>query len=172
MTNPTWTGHPSLVDTIEALNDPADDPEQRRRTMSVLRKYWAAVLGQDADSLRPLYSEDVVGELPFSESGRVEEGHFRSFRGIDDVMAFWATAFSLEGEDSALYDAEVNMTSDGRVVFVEGFGQVTMASGRDYRNRYVFRLTLDGDKVTSFREYYNPITAAYAFGRDIAPGGD
>ncbi len=99
MTDPTRTGHPSLVETIGALTDLADDPEQRRRTMSVLPKYWAAVLGQDADSLRPLYSDDVLVELPFSESGRVEEGYFRSFRGIDEVMAFWATAFMLEGED-------------------------------------------------------------------------
>ncbi len=59
------------------------------------------------------------------------------------------------------------MTGDGRVVFVEGFGQVTMANGRDYRNRYVFRMTVDGDKVTSVREYYNPIAAARAFGREI-----
>lgn len=168
MSETARAGRTRLVETIEALPPRPDDPEQRRRTMEVLSKYWAAILGQDADALRSLYSDDVLVELPFSESGRVEEGYFRSFRGIDDVMAFWATAFTLEGDDGGLYDAEVNMTGDGRVVFVEGLGQITMANGRDYRNRYVFRMTVDGDKVTSFREYYNPIVAARAFGREIA----
>ena len=161
-------GRTCLLDTIDALPDRPDDPEQRRRTGELLRKYWAAILGQDADALRRLYSDDVLVELPFSESGRVEEGYFRAFRGIEDVMAFWITAFTLEGDDSGLYDAEVTMSGDGRVVFVEGFGQVTMANGRDYRNRYVFRMTVEGDLVTSFREYYNPIVAARAFGRPIA----
>jgi len=157
-----------LIDTIEALTDRPDDPEQRTRTRRLLRSYWAAVLGQDAAALRPLLSEDVLVDLPFSESGQVTEGHFRAFRGIEEVMAFWATAFSLEGEDSGLYDAEVTVSSDGHVVFVEGFGQVTMANGHDYRNRYVFRVVIDGDQVTHFREYYNPIVSARAFGREIA----
>jgi len=160
-------GRTLLLDAIDALIERPDDPDQRRRTTELLRKYWAAILGRDADALRGLYSHDVLVELPFSESGRVEEGHFRTFRGIEDVMAFWATAFSFEGGDAGLYDAEVNMTGDGRVVFVEGFGRVTMASGHDYRNRYVFRMTVDRDVVTSFREYYNPIVAARAFGRPI-----
>ena len=89
------------------------------------------------------------------------------YRGVDEVMAFWATAWSLEGESPGLLDAEVAITGDGRVVFIEAYGDVIMTNGREYRNRYVFRLTFDDGKVTTFREYYNPITSARAFGREI-----
>ena len=171
MSNPERAGRTRLVDTIDGLEDRPDDPEQRRRTRQLLHSYWTAILDQDAQALRPHLSDDTVVELPFSESGRVEEGFFRSFHGLEDVMAFWTTAFSLEGAGSGIYDAEVTISGDGRVVFVEGFGLATMADGRDYRNRYVFRMTVDGDRVTSCREYYNPIISARAFDRPIDGAG-
>jgi len=87
-------------------------------------------------------------------------------------MAFWATAFSLEGDSPGILDAEVTITGDGRVVFVEGFGDVIMTNGRRYRNRYVMRVTVEDDKVVTTREYYNPIISARAFGRDIGGGED
>ena len=87
-------------------------------------------------------------------------------------MAFWATAFSLEGDSAGVLDAEVTITADGRVVFIEGFGDVIMTNGRRYRNRYVMRVTVEDDKVVTTREYYNPIISARAFGRDIGGGED
>ena len=160
-------GPPLLLDVLHHLIHQPEAPEGHADTLRTVWAYWAAVLGQDAAGLRPLLADDVVVELPFSESGRVDAGYFRSFRGIDDVMAFWATAWSMEGDGLGVFDPEVTVSADGRVVFIEGYGQVTMTTGRDYRNRYVFRITLKDGKVTSFREYYNPIIAARAFGRTI-----
>lgn len=97
-------------------------------------------------------SDGVVVELSFNESGRVEQGWFRVYRGVDEAMAFWATAWSLEGESPGLLDAEVTITGDGRVVFVEAYGDVIMASGRRYRNRYVLRMTVEDDRVATYRE--------------------
>jgi len=166
----TATGSPSLLlDVLDGLIDGPDPSEVQRATLRVVRDYWRAVHGQDADGLRAILADDVVTELPFSESGRVDPGSFRAFRGIDEVMAFWATAWSREGDGLGVFNPEVTVSGDGRVVFIEGFGQVTMRqTGRDYRNRYVLRIVLRDGKVASFREYYNPIIAARAFGRAIA----
>jgi len=162
-------GRTGLLDAIDAVTDRPDDPDQRRRTTQLIRKYFAALFGKDADAVRQLLSDDVLTELPFSESGRVDEGYFRSFRGIEEVMAFWTTTFTLEGDDSNLYDAEITVSGDGRVVFLEAFGHTTMSNGHDYRNRYVIRVTVDDDdKIATFREYYNPIVSARAFGRENA----
>jgi len=38
--------------------------------------------------MRSLLSDDIVVELPFYGSGRVEQGWFRVYRGVDEVMAF------------------------------------------------------------------------------------
>jgi ketosteroid isomerase-like protein len=166
-------GRTRFVDVLDALPDRPDDPEQRHRTLDVVRAYWAAFDSKDADGMRSLLAGDILVELPFSESGRVEQGWFRVYRGVDEVMAFWATAWSLEGGSPGLLDAEVTITGDGRVVFIEAYGDVIMTNGRRYRNRYVFRMTFDAaDKVAAFREYYNPVISARAFGREIGSGAD
>jgi ketosteroid isomerase-like protein len=165
-------GRTLLRDVLDALPDREDDPEQRRRSLDLVRAYFAAIDAKDAEGMRPLLGDGVVVELPFNESGRVEEGSYRVYRGVDEVMGFWATAWSLEGESPGLLDAEVTITGDGRVVFVEGYGDVIMTNGRRYRNRYVMRVTVDGDRVATCREYYNPIISARAFGRDIGSGED
>ena len=165
-------GRTLLREVLDALPDRADDPEQRRRTIDVVRAYFAAIDAKDVDGTRALLSDHAVVELPFSESGRVDPGSFRVYRGIEEVTAFWATAFSLEGDSPGILDAEVTITGDGRVVFVEGYGDVIMTSGRRYRNRYVMRMTIEGDKVATCREYYNPIISARAFGREIGDGED
>ena len=59
------------------------------------------------------------------------------------------------------------MSADGRIVFLEGFGDAKMTDGNPYRNRYVVRMTVDGGLVTSFRMYYNPIISARAFHRPV-----
>ena len=165
-------GRTLLREVLDALPDRADDPEQRRRTIDVVRAYFAAIDAKDVEGTRALLSDDAVVELPFSESGRVDPGSFRVYRGIEEVMAFWATAFSLEGDSAGVLDAEVTITADGRVVFIEGFGDVIMTNGRRYRNRYVMRVTVEDDKVVTTREYYNPIISARAFGRDVGSGED
>jgi ketosteroid isomerase-like protein len=157
-----------MHEAIDGFRGPEDDPRAQARTLLLLRDYWAAIDGKDVNGLRGLMSDDVVIELPFNESGRVEEGFFRVYQGIDEVMSFWSAAFSAEGTSEGLLNAEVHMTGDGRVVFIEGYGRVTMTNGRDYCNRYVFRIKLDHGKVVHVREYYNPITSACAFGRKIA----
>ena len=165
-------GRTLLREVLDELPDRADDPEQRRRSIDVVRAYFAAIDAKDVEGTRALLSDDAVVELPFSESGRVDAGSFRVYRGIEEVMAFWATAFSLEADSPGLLDAEVTITGDGRVVFVEGYGDVIMTNGRRYRNRYVMRVNVEGDKVVTCREYYNPIISARAFGRDIGGGED
>ena len=53
-------------------------------------------------------------------------------------------------------------------MFLETYGKLTMANGRDYRNRYVMKMVTADGLVAHVREYYNPIQSAYAFGRPIA----
>ena len=65
-------------------------------------------------------------------------------------------------------EVELSITPDGHRVFIEQRGDILMPDGKSYRNRYVFRFTIVEGKVKAVREYYNPVTAAYAFGRKIA----
>jgi len=163
---------PRVTETLDVVTERPHDPDQQRHSLDVCRDYWMALDSRDAAALRGLTAADVLVEFPFSESGTVQE--FRVFRGLEDVMNFWeGGAWTAEAAGSTLVDAEVTVSADGQIVFIEGFGDATMTDGQPYHNRYVIRMTVDGGLVTSFRMYYNPIISAClpASGRRVARTG-
>lgn len=137
-------------------------------TLDVFRRWNEAVDAQDLKAVRACMADDIVLEIPFSESGQVEEGKFRRYTGVEEVTGFWATAFQAEGDSAGPCNCEITVSADGTTVFLETFGKLTMANGRDYRNRYVMKMVTREGLVAHVREYYNPIQSAYAFGRPIA----
>jgi ketosteroid isomerase-like protein len=159
---------PDFYDVLDHLGERESSADECAKSRAALRGWFATTHAKDLDGVRALMTDDIVVEIPFSESGRVEDGCFRVYSGADAVCGFWATAFQAEGESEGMLGTEITMTSDGRVAFVEGRGVLSMANGRSYRNRYVMRFVLEGGKVKHVREYYNPIVSAYGFRREIA----
>lgn len=159
---------PDILAILDSIPDPVDSPEGRRTMRELIRGWFTTVRAKDLAGLLALLSADVVIELPFDESGRTEEGGFRRYRGVDEVRGFWEAAFRAEGKSHGQTSAELTLSADGRVAFLESRGNLTMASGKSYRNRYVFRFVAENGKLIHVREYYNPITSAYAFGRPVA----
>ncbi|HVZ45801.1 MAG TPA: nuclear transport factor 2 family protein [Ramlibacter sp.] len=157
-----------VLDLIDVAQDPSDSPEGRRIARRLIRHWWTTVRAKDLDSLMTVLADDIVIELPFNESGRNEEGAFRRYQGAEQVRGFWSTAFKAEGQSHGMTDVEITVSADGGKVFVEGRGNLTMANGKSYRNRYVFRFLIEQGRIRHVREYYNPITSAHAFGRPVA----
>jgi ketosteroid isomerase-like protein len=157
-----------VLDLIDDTPDPPDSPEGRAVARRLIRHWWTTVRAKDLDGLATILADDVVIELPFNESGRNEEGGFRRYEGLQQVRGFWEVAFKAEGKSHGMTDVEITISADGKMVFVEGRGNLTMASGKSYRNRYVFRFLIEDERVKHVREYYNPITSAHAFGRLVA----
>ncbi|WP_084397139.1 nuclear transport factor 2 family protein [Henriciella aquimarina] len=124
-------------------------------------------VNKDKAAKLKVVADDMVLEIPFNESGRTEEGAFRRYSGKREVVEFIDAAFAAE-KSVRLVSAEYVVSEDGRTVFVEARGEVEMISGKMYRNRYVLRFDVDGGKIKCLREFYNPITSAVAFGRQIA----
>lgn len=143
-------------------------PEECSASREVVRAFFRHIREKDVNGLLTLMSPDIVIEIPFSESGRTEDGYFRKFEGPEAVREFWLGAFRAEGKSHGMSDVQASMSANGQHVFVEGRGHLTMTNGRSYRNRYVFRFELRDGKIKTLLEYYNPITAAHAFGRAIA----
>ena len=156
-----------VTETLGNVAERPCDPRQQQLSLDVCRDYWTALDTRNAEALRGLMIDDVLVEFPFSESGGVQPGEFRVFRGLEAVMAFWANTWTFEAAGSTLVDAEVAVSADGQIVFIEGFGEAAMTDGQPYHNRYVVRMRVDGGLVTSFRMYYNPIISARAFRRPL-----
>jgi len=153
---------------IDNYVPPADSPQGRAETLDALKRYFRALRAKDLQALQTLMTDDVVTEIPFGESGKTDASSFRVYRGMDQVLDFWATAFKAEGKSHGMTETDISVSADGSRVFVEGRGHLTMASGKTYQNRYVMRFDLVGGKIKHCKEYYNPIQSAYAFGRKIA----
>lgn len=161
--------HSTLVDVIiDGFVSPPDDPAGRARALATLRAWHQGIETHDFALLESLMHEDIVIELPFSESGRTDAGHYRVYEGIPACLEFWRVASTFEGEMRPFTDTDLTVNSDGSRLFMEMRGDVTMQSGAEYRNRYVMRVDFKDGKVLRCREYYNPIVSARAFGRPIA----
>ncbi|MGE0829358.1 MAG: nuclear transport factor 2 family protein [Hyphomonadaceae bacterium] len=134
---------------------------------AIVRRLMTAFQRMDAKAMLDIYSDDVVIESPFHESGMTEEGAFRKYVGRAEV-AKYLEGFS-QFKQLHFVDEVYRPTADGRSVYIEARGDCIMADGSPYKNRYVFRFDVDGGRIVRLVEYVNPITAAPAFGRTIPP---
>lgn len=137
------------------------------RPRDVAERWIMGDVNKDKEAKLGVMAEDMVLEIPFNESGKTEEGHFRRYSGKDEIVSFIDTAFAAE-KSVKLVSSEYIESADGRTVFVEARGEVEMITGKIYRNRYVLRFDIEDGKIKCLREFYNPITSAVAFGRPIA----
>ena len=153
---------------LRADDDPADSKAGRRAAKDAILQYFRAVASRDQAALTSILAEDAVYEIPFSESGSTDPGQYRRYSGRDSVVAFWMETLKGGLKSLGSSEVELSITPDGHRVFIEQRGDILMPDGKSYRNRYVFRFTIAEGKVKEVREYYNPDTAAYAFGRKIA----
>jgi ketosteroid isomerase-like protein len=160
---------PGLADLLRNGSDPKDSPEGRRAGRDAVLNFFKALGSRDRDALAAIVTEDVVHEIPFSESGSTAPGRFRQFSGRDNIVEFWMTMVPGIKVGKA-EDIDLSVNGDGSRIFIEQRGDMTMPDGKRYRNRYVFRFDVRDGKVCHSKEYFNPIIAAYAFGRPIADG--
>jgi ketosteroid isomerase-like protein len=121
-------------------------------------------VAKDLDALGESVTEDVVYEMPLHESGDTQPEAARRYSGKKQLIDFWTGAFPSFPTRHEPEDVEVIISSDGNFLFLEQWGDFTVADGRSYRNRYVFRLTIFNGKVAHIREYFNPVTLAQAMG--------
>jgi ketosteroid isomerase-like protein len=135
-----------------------------------VRKFIAGHEAKDPVALMQFVTEDTLFEMPFNEGGIVADGHFRTFKGVKELDAFFKGVVMSFAADDHMRLEGVNMSiaNEGRTIFVECRGGARMKSGRQYRNRYLMRFDFRDGKILRLREYYNPIATAYAFERLLA----
>lgn len=153
---------------LKSNDDPVDSPAGRRAAKDAILAFFKAVAAKDAAALTRAITEDAVYEIPFSESGSTGPGGFRRYVGAAEVIGFWTATTENGPKSLGPEDVELSITADGGRVFIEQRGNMVLSDGRSYRNRYVFRFSVRDGRIFHVREYFNPVTAAYAFRRKIA----
>lgn len=161
--------HDAALD--EAIADYArrnDLTEAQRNAFETLTRWHNAIGAKDLNRLKGMMDKDIVIELPFNESGKTDTESYRIYTGVEECVSFWQVAFTAEGSLHGISEIDLTIDSAGSRIFLECRGHLTMANGREYRNRYVMRLDQRDGRILRCKEYYNPIQSAYAFGRPIA----
>jgi ketosteroid isomerase-like protein len=148
--------------------DPVDSATGRKAAKDAIRRFFKAVASKDRAVLAASMTPTVIYEIPFTESGSSEPDGYRRYVGSEQVVEFWMNTVADGPKNLGADEVELSITADGSRVFIEQRGNMIVADGRPYRNRYVFRFSIVDGKVSHVREYFNPVIAAYAFRRKIA----
>lgn len=133
------------------------------------RKYLSALQAKDKAAIFAIVTEDFALEVPLNTSGTNDLSD--TWRGLDAAGANYDTAFRII-EDLVYTELEITPGADPGVAFAEGLGEMRMANGRPYCNRYVFRFDARDGKLWRIREYANPVTGAIAFGLPLPESRD
>lgn len=148
------------------------DPDVAAR-IELVCAYLEALQRQDPEALCALVTEDFVLEVPLSPSGNNDSGDAMAWRGIEDFRANYAEHFPTILTSQKLTDVAIRPTVEPGFVYAEAFGDMTLANGKPYKNRYVFRFRIRDRKICELLEFANPVTGAIAFGLELpATGSD
>ncbi|MEL7262599.1 MAG: nuclear transport factor 2 family protein [Pseudomonadota bacterium] len=144
-----------------ALADPA-------RTTAQVQTLFTALEQGDLDTVSSLMADDVVNTIAYTASGDTTPASQRVFDGKAAVMGYFEGARQLIPQ-VAFADTDITVSAAGDTAFVQNRGDMVLADGRTYRNLYVWRVDFEGGQIVEMTEYFNPVTAALAFGRPLGP---
>ena len=133
------------------------------------REYLRALAAHDKAGIMALLADDFALEVPCDVAGNNDKSD--SWYGLEAADANYDMAFKIIA-DTTYVDFEVTPGKDDNVAFIETMGAMTMANGRPYKNRYVFRFDARDGKLFRIREYCNPVTSAIAFGLPLPQSSD
>ena len=137
------------------------DSAAQPSAVDLARAYLDALQAKDRDRILALLAEDFALEVPCNVSGTNDLSD--SWHGLENAAANYDATFR-KIEVLQYADLEFTPGRDDRIAFAEGRGVMRMASGRPYRNIYIFRFDVENGKIRRIREYANPVTAALSMG--------
>ena len=148
---------PLLMGTPALAATPAAAPAS-------VERFLAAMTAKDRAKVADVLTTDVRIEYPFDRSGCSTDGCWRRFDGRDAAMTGYVDPAFKRIQKIAWVDRDVSVADGGKRVFVEALGDMQLADGTIYRNRYVFRFDIVDGRIAGMKEYMNPVTAAIAAG--------
>jgi len=132
----------------------------RQQTKEAVVTFLSALESKDMEAFAAVLAEDVVQDMPYSPVGFPKR-----VSGRDDLIAHYAMWPEISGEADFTDALVFHTMQDPERVFVEYTGEVEiLTTGRIYRQIYGGLFHVENGKITLFREYYDPIVFAEAFG--------
>ena len=121
---------------------------------SVVEPFFEAVAREDLVAVQKFITPDSIVQAMFNPNGQNGAAHIRSF----PATAYFAIV-TRNYENIVFSDRIFSVSRDGRTVWMEAQGNlIVAATGKPYRNGYVFKLTLENGKIKAIQEWVNTVT--------------
>ncbi len=134
----------------------------RAQTRQAVLDLLTALEDKDMEKFGRLWAEDAVQEMPYAPNGFPHR-----VVGKAHLMEHYSEWPKISGQADFTSELRFFPMQDPRMVFAEWKGRVDILStGRVYEQKYGGLFHVDGGKIQLFREYFNPIPFAFAFGLD------
>ncbi len=145
------------VTTVSDQDDSA--ARLREQTLELHRSHLRHLLGKDMKSWVDAFAEDAVFELPYAPSNYPQQLEGKA--AIWEYVKDYPKRIDLQG----FTEVVEHPTIDPAVLVVEAQveGRV-VATGRPYRVRYVWVITVKDGKIVRQRDYWNPLAVLEALG--------
>lgn len=132
--------------------------------LTVVDRAFELLLAHDMAGFAGLWAVDGVMEFPFAPAGYPQRLDGRA------AVAEYLRDYTDRVDLRAVTERTMHRTLDPEVVIVEfAVDGVAVQSGRPYRPRYVSVITVREGEIARYRDYWNPLAVAEAFG---GPGTD
>jgi len=137
-----------------------DQDAARTATIDAVRRFFAALEAIDIDAFVELWTDDGVQEMPFAPEGfprRLDgkEAVRRQYGGMPQAYA-----------RMAFPDLTIRPMLDPEWAVAEYRGEIDLAGGGSYNNRYCGIFHVRHGRIAHFTEYFDPVVLSRAFGGD------
>lgn len=133
---------------------------------ALIVSYLDAVGSLDVAAIPELFHPDGVLDIPYAP-----EGIPRTLRGRDAIAEFYAGLPEMVTPMN-FADYRINaLDTDGEYVAEYTSDSSVRATALPYRNDYIARVTVRGDRIARFAEFFDPIPLVVALGGTVAPPG-
>jgi ketosteroid isomerase-like protein len=118
--------------------------------IATVRTFIECEAARDVPGVLALVTQDVVFEMPFAPGGGVR------IQGSDALGDALTTGLAMY-KTWTMDVTRLETTGQG-VVFAEYTATARTTTGRDYHQQYVGRFVLANGLITSWQEWFNPLT--------------
>jgi ketosteroid isomerase-like protein len=147
--------------------DSKETKELAEQNIALVHKFIDATNAWDFSALRELFDPEVTIELPWTV-----DPFPKAVRGIENVMKFMESVPDFALAEN-LYDFDIHVFADDpNELFMEFKSDMTLKSGREYKNDYLGRVTVKDGKILVFREWPDPLRLLASLGGTINPPTD
>jgi len=135
-----------------------DSPQSGPR---IVKKFISALEAKDLETIIPMLAENVTVNLAMTFTGDLSPG--ATFSGKQAVVGYLQQIIQGMAQ-SNFEDQRFIPAADEKTVFFEATGNFQTKMGTPYRNTYIVRYDIENGMLVHGTEYFNPVTAALAFG--------